>query len=119
MSRLDVLRSLWTDTCTVYTQASEVDTVTKRTMHTETAVITDEPCKLSFYNAGSTVGVTDHAPEIEQGTKLFMSKDVNIPAGSKIVVTRAGREFIYKASGEPKIFTYHQEIELELFERWA
>lgn len=120
MSRLDVLKSLWTDTCTVYTVSSSVNAATKRTEHTETVTVTDAPCKLSFYNTkGDTAKVTDRAPEIEQGAKLFLSKEVVIPAGSKIVVTRAGREFVYKSSGEPRIFTYHQEISLELFERWA
>ena len=112
------LQKLWTDTCTVYTQTKTKDPTTKRTVPTESALLTDQPCKLSIESL-STVSETDHAPVVTQAVKLFIDSDLTIPAGSKVVVTRGSRQFIYKASGEPGIFTDHQEISLELFERWA
>ena len=54
-----------------------------------------------------------------QTTTLFISPDVVIEPGSKIVVTQNGKTVAYKQSGEPALYNTHQEIILELFERWA
>jgi len=112
------LQKLWKDTCTVYVQTKTKDPETRRTVASETTILTDEPCKLSIESL-STVSETDHAPVVTQAVKLFIDSDLTIPAGSRVVVTRAGRQYVYKASGEPGVFTDHQEISLELFERWA
>ena len=57
-----------------------------------------------------------------QGVKLFLSPDVVIPPGCKIVVHRFNeleREFTYSQSGEAGVFTNHQEITLALWNGWA
>ena len=51
-----------------------------------------------------------------QTIKLFISPLVNVPAGSKITVTQNNQIQVYKASGQPAVYTNHQEIELELFD---
>ena len=54
--------------------------------------------------------------------KLFISPDVETPAGCKIVVKRFNnleREFTYSKSGEAGVFTNHQEIMLEPFKGYA
>lgn len=50
---------------------------------------------------------------------LFIDKDTEIPAGSKIVVTRNGCECTYAQSGRPAMYSNHQEIALELFNEYA
>ncbi len=112
------LQMLWNDTCSVYTRAKATNATTKRTEFNEVAAFLNQPCKLSFETLTSTTE-TDHAPSVSQGAKLFISKQLSIPAGSKIVVTRGGSTYTYKQSGEPGVFTHHQEIQLELFEGWA
>ena len=45
--------------------------------------------------------------------KLFLSKEYEIPAGSRIEVLREERRFQFRRSGEAGIFSLHQEIPLE------
>ena len=51
-----------------------------------------------------------------QTIKLFISPLVNVPPGSKITVTQNNQTQVYKSSGQPAVYTNHQEIELELFD---
>ena len=86
----------------------------------EVTVLEDQPCKLSFETLTSSTG--DPVATVSQSVKLFISPDVEIPAGCKIVVTRFNdleRTFTYSRSGEPGIFTNHQEIMLEPFKGYA
>ena len=86
----------------------------------EVTVLEDQPCKLSFETLTSSTGGPVAA--VSQTVKLFLSPDVEIPAGCKIVVTRFNdleRQFTYSKSGEAGVFTNHQEIMLTLFEGWA
>lgn len=114
------LERLWKDRCTVYHRVKVTDPKTKLTDFEEKPLFQDQPCKLSFETLNSTDG--DHVATVAQSVKLFISPDVEIPAGCKIVVTRFNdleRTFTYSRSGEPGIFTNHQEIMLEPFKGYA
>ena len=114
------LERLWKDRCTVYRRVKVTDPKTKLTDFDEKPLLQDHPCKLSFETLNSTDG--DHVATVAQSVKLFISPDVEIPAGCKIVVTRFNdleRTFTYSRSGEPGIFTNHQEIMLEPFKGYA
>lgn len=114
------LERLWKDRCTVYHRVKVTDPKTKLTDFDEKPLLQDQPCKLSFKTLNSTDG--DHVATVAQSVKLFISPDVEIPAGCKIVVTRFNdleRTFTYSRSGEPGIFTNHQEIMLEPFKGYA
>ena len=114
------LERLWKDRCTVYHRVKVTDPKTKLTDFDEKPLLQDQPCKLSFETLNSTDG--DHVATVAQSVKLFISPDVEIPAGCKIVVTRFNdleRNFTYSRSGEPGIFTNHQEIMLEPFKGYA
>ncbi len=114
------LERLWKDRCTVYHRVKVTDPKTKLTDFDEKPLLQDQPCKLSFETLNSTDG--DHVATVAQSVKLFISPDVEIPAGCKIVVTRFNdlkRTFTYSRSGEPGIFTNHQEIMLEPFKGYA
>ena len=119
MNRKNILASLWQDKCTIYVQTASKNQTTKRTEFTETALVTDEPCKLSFNSADTIVSIENNVSALDQTVKLFMSNETTVPAGSKVAVTRAGKTYHYRSSGEPKAFTFHQEIGLEIDERWA
>lgn len=112
------LQLFWKDTCTVFVQSKKQNPITKRTETAETALFENQLCKLSFETLTST-SETNNAPSISQGVKLFLDSELSVPAGSKVVVIRNGKTFTYKASGEPGVFSNHQEIPLELFESWA
>lgn len=114
------LERLWKDRCTVYHRVKVTDPKTKLTDFDEKPLLQDQPCKLSFETLNSTDG--DRVATVAQSVKLFISPDVEIPAGCKIVVTRFNdleRTFTYSRSGEPGIFTNHQEIMLEPFKGYA
>lgn len=112
------LQILWRDTCSVYIQDKKVNAFNKRTEFTETALFENQPCKLSFETLSSPTQA-EHVSALSQSVKLFLDNNLSVPAGSKVVVLRNGKTFTYKASGEPGVFTDHQEIPLELFEGWS
>lgn len=94
------------------------DEVTKLTEEKDVPVLENQPCKLSFKTLKAAVQ-SDSAAAIAQTTKLFVSPDVSIKAGSKITVTQAGVTTDYTCSGVPAVYPTHQEIVLDLFEDWA
>ena len=83
----------------------------------EVTVLEDQPCKLSFETLTSSPG--DPVATVSQSVKLFISPDVVIKAGSKIIVTQHGRTTEYSNSGVPAVYPTHQEIMLILFNGWA
>ena len=115
-----VLERLWKDRCSSFIREEVTDLVTHLTDFEEKPLLQDQPCKLSFETLTSTNG--DEVATAQQVVKLFLSPDVKVPAGCKIVVTRPNdmeRTFTYARSGEPGVFSNHQEIMLEPFRGWA
>ena len=123
----NVLEWLWRDSCSVYVQAEYTDPVTNITGFRETLLLKDLPCKLSFetsrHRANECAAVDgNHAAALSQVVKLFLSPDVELPAGCKITVRRfrqPDRIHTFARSGVPALFSDHQEIPLALWERWA
>ena len=114
------LERLWTDRCSVYVQVGATDPVTHLTDFEEMPLLLDQPCKLSFETLASANG--DELPVVSQSVKLFLSPDVAVPAGCKIVVVRPNsleRIFTFAQSGEAGVFTNHQEILLVPFRGYA
>lgn len=114
------LERMWKDRCSIYVQTEKTDPNTNLTDFQETPLFEDQPCKLSFEKLTSTD--ENHVTTVAQVVKLFLSPDVIIPAGCKIVVKRFNqleREFTFSQSGEAAPFTNHQEITLSLWKGWA
>lgn len=111
------MHSLWTDRCTIYVRRKAVDGSSHLTDFSETVLFEDEPCRLSF----SSISAADGSPvaATAQSVKLFISSELDIPAGCKIVVRRADRELVFEGSGVPAIYSAHQEIPLKLWKEWA
>lgn len=116
------LEKMYKDTCNIFERQETTNPITKKTSFEEVMVLENQPCRLSF---GSIPTTSDgSASEMAQVVKLFISPDIQINPGSKIVVTQTvgeGRkvETSYSNSGKPAIHTNHQEVSLELFERWS
>lgn len=103
--------------CTVY----EHQKVTKPDHSTgleEVKVLQDQPCKLSFKTITHSKE-SDSINSISQVIKIFLSPQIEIKPGSKLVITQNGVTTSYKNSGQPAIYMTHQEIALELFEEWS
>ena len=90
----------------------------KSTGQREVTILENQPCKLSVSSTKSNVE-TDSAEMLLQSVKLFISPDIDIKPGSKIIVTHCGRTTSYKNSGLPAVYDTHQEIMLEPFKGWA
>lgn len=80
----------------------------------EVVLCEDQPCKISheesrynYDNAASDGAVL--------ASKLFITPDIEIKSGSKIIVTRNGVVTVYKNSSEPARYMNHQEIKIELW----
>lgn len=112
------LKTLWKGSCTVICRVKKQDPITKRTEFVEETVYTDEPCRLSYQRLSPTTDKNGVA-EVVQVPKLFLSKELMIPSGSKIIVTQNERTVEFSNSSEPAVYTNHQEIVLELFKGWA
>ena len=117
MNHRKALERMWRDRCWVYVQEETTDPVTHLTDFEEKPLFEDQPCKLSFSTLSANAG--DELPVVAQAVKLFLSPELTVPPGSKIVIKRADREFTYTRSGEPGIFSNHQEILLTEFKGWA
>ena len=107
----------WTDVCCVF-EYLPVKQENKTTKHEEVKVLYNEPCKLSFSTV-TNARETETVSQTPQVVKVITDKDLLIRAGSKIVIKRGERTFVYASSGEPSVFMVHQEIVLVPFEKWA
>jgi hypothetical protein len=116
-ARKAIESTYYTGVCTII-EYQEVTDENKITRQEEVTVIENQPCKLSFEKLNAVVQ-TDTAAASSQGTKLFISPEVVVNAGSKIVVEQNGVKTEYSASGEPAVYPSHKEIMLELFKGWA
>ena len=114
------LETLWTDRVTVYRKQKVTDPETHITDFQEVPILEDQPCKLSFETLTASQG--DPAATVSQAVKLFLSPDVTVPAGCRVVVTRPNeteRVLTYTSSGLAGMFHSHQEISLVPESRWA
>lgn len=112
-----IIESLYQDLCDVIEKQSIKNPTTHITEQKDITVLKNQPCRLSFQNITS---VSEGNVAIQaQVVKLFIAPEIEIKAGSKIMVTHKGRTLWYKRSGTPAIYSNHQEIILEQLDKWA
>lgn len=109
----NALQRLWKDKLTLINY-EEVTKPNGSTGFEEITVLEDKPCKLSFSTL-QAVTQNDANAAIVQVVKVFCDPALMIDAGSKLVIEHNGRTFEFSRSGEPGIFTNHQEIVLVPF----
>lgn len=112
------IESTYTGVCNIIKRRDVRDEKTKITHKSEEIVACNQPCKLSFERLNIS-DQTETAAVLNQNVKLFISPDITIKSGSKIIVEQNGVKSEYCASGEPAVYFSHQEIMLELFKEWA
>lgn len=113
-----VLESTYNGAATVIEHQKVKDEKTHVTSYEDITVLEGQPCKLS-YSSINTVIQSKSAANATQTIKLFISPDITIKPGSKIVVTQADVTHAYTYSGVPAIYETHQEIMLDYFKEWA
>lgn len=112
------IESLYDSTCTVIEYWQEKDPVTKKMGNKEVTVFQDKACRLS-YSSNKKSDQTEVANAVTRVIKVFIAPELDIKAGSKIVIASRGKTTEYKNSGIPAVYDTHQEIVLELFKGWA
>ena len=76
------------------------------------------PCRV-IYKSTPPSATRSTAATLTQVIKLYLSPEVMVKAGSRVLVTTNGVETVYACAGEPALYISHQEIELKLKDRWA
>lgn len=112
------IESLYTGKCDIINQQKVKDPATKQTHFEDVTIATAQPCRVSFKSITSTEQGSG-AASVKQSIKLFISPDIDITAGARIIVTQNGKTQEYKASGEPALYSTHQEVILELGGEYA
>ncbi len=116
-SAKQAMEALYDDECTVTVFTPTIDENTGITETVETVLYENIPCRISF---DANAAVADgEAPGMDRDATLFIAPDVEIPAGSKISVTRQDETTDYHRSGVPAMYATHQEIKLKLYEEYA
>lgn len=117
------IESTYIGTCDVVEYVHMPNMTTKISEKSEKTVLSNQPCRLSFdVNNNRVLKPTltgETASEVRQNVKLFISPEVEIKPGSKIIVTQNGVTTAYKKSGQPSVYSTHQEIMLELYDDLA
>lgn len=117
-----IVAMMYKDTCTIVERQKVKDPSTKKTEFKEVIVLKDQPCRLAYKSFPETS--VDNVARMTQQVKLFLSPQIKVNVGSKLIVTQKydSREDLvteFSSSGVPAVYPSHQEISLELFERWA
>lgn len=108
------IESAYKGLCTIYEYIEIEDPDTGETIVSPEPIPTHEniPCKLSKKTISAADG-GEIANTIKYEPVLFINPDIEIKAGSKIVITQHGATREYKRSGEPFVYDTHQEIVLQ------
>lgn len=115
MGLTNPLAILWTGKCTIYEYQNVTDPETFQTIQKEVAILEDEPCRLS-YNHEQATNIQSGAAVVSQSITLFIRKDLVIKPGSVIEITQNGVTEKYKGSGQPAVYSNHQQIVLQIYE---
>jgi hypothetical protein len=115
MVKPNPLEKLWIGRCTIYEYQDVVNPDTYQTTQDLVAVLSDEPCRLS-YNHEQATNIQSGAAVVSQSIKLFIRPDLVIKPGSVIEISQHGVTEKYKGSGKPAVYCNHQEIILTLYE---
>ncbi|HBY3316407.1 TPA: hypothetical protein MIW16_003898, partial [Clostridioides difficile] len=78
------IEMLYRDKCTIVEYQPIKDPITKRTNNKEVVVLENQPCKLSYKNI--TSATDGKVAKLEQTIKLFISPNIEIKAGSKLII---------------------------------
>ncbi len=113
-----ILTDMFIGTCTIF-EVEKYVRENKTIGFNEKVVYSDVPCRLSFNTNRSVNESADeygHILEVSQKVKLFLSKDIEVRAGSRISISQNGKTYKYKKSGTGRFYQTHQEISLVLEE---
>lgn len=111
------LEKLFNDTCTVTVLEQSENEETGRVENMETIIFSNIPCHFISYGNYNYVENED-VPSVSMKGMLLIDKNIQVPYGSKIIITQNGdtNEFAY--AGMQSVYSCHREIPVASFERW-
>ena len=109
----EAFEKMYDSTCTVVVH-EEYEKPNGSTGFRDVIVLENEPCKLQ-YSSVKSAEQGEAAATVSQEIRLFIRPDVEISAGSQIIV----KSVKYGLSGVSAKYDTHQEIVLSLWERWS
>ncbi len=113
----EAVESLYDGVCTI-TEYQKIRKENKSTAFAEVVVLENQPCRMSFKTVNPT-NQTETAGVVTQAVSVYLSPDILVKPGSKMVITQNGVTNEYKCSGKPAVYSSHQEVPLELFKGWS
>lgn len=111
------LESMYRGRCTVYVLETVTDNTTKRSRSERKALYENVMCHKS--HGSSNMTDENGGFRIVQTVTLFIAPEYEIQEGATIKITQNGITETYARSAPPKIYTTHQEIQIERVEEWA
>lgn len=96
------LEATYEGLCTIMEYRDVTDERTKLSSEKEVTVAENQPCKLSFEKLDAVVQ-TETAAAMAQGIRLFLAPEIEVKAGSRIIVIQNGVTEEYAASGKPAV----------------
>ena len=110
------IEKLYDSVCTVIV-SQEYEKENGATAFHDVALLENQPCRISQQSV--TKANNNHVvSEVEKVINLYIAPELNIPAGSKILVTYNDNITEYKNTGVPAFYDTYQKIQLELVGRW-
>ncbi|MCL1872963.1 MAG: hypothetical protein FWF85_02465 [Clostridiales bacterium] len=113
------IERLYEGVCDIYGYTSSINPDNGENELEEVLLYVAQPCRLSYETQRNQAQQTNTGAIIDQQIKLFISPELVIPPGCKIIVTQNCMPATYKNSGQPAKYGSHQEISLELWEEYA
>lgn len=108
-----IIEKTYKNSCNIYGYKKKI--VDYETVIEKVLIYENIPCRLSYKMTSSVVNNDKYNVPV-QIIKLFISPNIDIKKGSKLVILHNGKEKEYKRSSEPVIYETHQEIILEIDE---
>lgn len=111
--KTNILAKLWIGRATIKEYQQVTDPITHQTTSKLVPIVENAPCRLS-YNKEQITELQAGVATVNRVTTLFISPAIEIKPGSQIVVTQHGKTNTWYRSGEPAIYTNHQEVVVTL-----
>lgn len=104
------IESLYHHTCTIIEEVQEKDEIKKVFRPISREVYKDIPCRLSSLTQNAKK--EELIASAKNRAKLFLSNEVQIKEGSKVLVNAYGRVFECSLSSTTFFYSTHQEVEV-------
>lgn len=113
--------SLFDSVCTIYSYEKVFNEKTKRHESKEVEKYKDIKCRISFKKSRASANSEFKSQSQTQIVKLFMPSDIellidNDMSNYSVYVTNVNTKRVlrYRLSSAPSVFTFHQEMELQI-----